>query len=374
MLENRLKTGPLMKFPREQDVNQYGGILEFDVFKTTPPKVTEMEGVGEMLRQFGIDTKNGVVNKIKGFDGAGAGVVGVPMGRRMFSVPLNFDPIKAVQKEQAQIEETRRNIANAENAYRNSDQQGPSQAPMADRTRRDKLEGRVQLYMPQGIQLTDGLEYDKNVAFGIFGSLVERGIATGDNIMSSIFKGIGEAFTTLKDATFGGASEEVVSLALARLSELPGIDQAVPGAAIRTALQKTPNPNIRAVFKQVNLRELQLLFKMKPTSQEEAEEIKRIIHFFRRNAYPESMRIKGISAGYNFPRKFSIRMLYDDPNTGRRRDVGFKMKKLHLTGVLTTFNPNNMAFYTDGNFEETDLQLTFIEEATLDRQDVEHGF
>ena len=86
------------------------------------------------------------------------------------------------------------------------------------------------------------------------------------------------------------------------------------------------------------------------------------------------MRIKGISAGYNFPRKFSIRMLYDDPNTGIRRDVGFKMKKLHLTGVLTTFNPNNMAFYTDGNFEETDLQLTFIEEATLDRQDVEHGF
>ena len=245
---------------------------------------------------------------------------------------------------------------------------------MADRTRRDKTEGRVQLYMPQGIQLTDGLEYDKNVAFGIFGSLVERGIATGDNIMSSIFKGIGEAFTTLKDATFGGASEEVVSLALARLSELPGIDQAVPGAAIRTALQKTPNPNIRAVFKQVNLRELQLLFKMKPTSQEEAEEIKQIIHFFRRNAYPESMRIKGISAGYNFPRKFSIRMLYDDPNTGIRRDVGFKMKKLHLTGVLTTFNPNNMAFYTDGNFEETDLQLTFIEEATLDRQDVEHGF
>ena len=373
-LVNRLKKGSFMKFPREQDVTEYGGILEFDVYKTVPPKVTEMEGVGEMLGQFGIDIKNGFVEKVKSFDGAGAGVVGVPMGRRMFSVPLNFDPIKAAQNEKAQIEETRRNIANAENAYRNSDQQGPSQAPMADRTVRDRTEGRVQLYMPQGIQLTDGLEYDKNVAFGIFGSLVERGIATGDNIMSSIFKGIGEAFTTLKDATFGGASEEVVSLALARLSELPGIDQAVPGAAIRTALQKTPNPNIRAVFKQVNLRELQLLFKMKPTSQEEAEEIKRIIHFFRRNAYPESMRIKGISAGYNFPRKFSIRMLYDDPNTGRRRDVGFKMKKLHLTGVLTTFNPNNMAFYTDGNFEETDLQLTFIEEATLDRQDVEHGF
>ena len=368
------KKSLFMKFPREQDVTAYGGILEFDVYKTIPPKVTEMEGVGEMLGQFGIDIKNGFVEKVKSFDGAGAGVVGVPMGRRMFSVPLNFDPIKAAQNEKAQIEETRRNIANAENAYRNSDQQGPSQAPMADRTVRDRTEGRVQLYMPQGIQLTDGLEYDKNVAFGIFGSLVERGIATGDNIMSSIFKGIGEAFTTLKDATFGGASEEVVSLALARLSELPGIDQAVPGAAIRTALQKTPNPNIRAVFKQVNLRELQLLFKMKPTSQEEAEEIKRIIHFFRRNAYPESMRIKGISAGYNFPRKFSIRMLYDDPNTGRRRDVGFKMKKLHLTGVLTTFNPNNMAFYTDGNFEETDLQLTFIEEATLDRQDVEHGF
>ena len=319
---------PFMKFPREQDVTEYGGILEFDVYKTVPPKVTEMEGVGEMLGQFGIDIKNGFVEKVKSFDGAGAGVVGVPMGRRMFSVPLNFDPIKAAQNEKAQIEETRRNIANAENAYRNSDQQGPSQAPMADRTVRDRTEGRVQLYMPQGIQLTDGLEYDKNVAFGIFGSLVERGIATGDNIMSSIFKGIGEAFTTLKDATFGGASEEVVSLALARLSELPGIDQAVPGAAIRTALQKTPNPNIRAVFKQVNLRELQLLFKMKPTSQEEAEEIKRIIHFFRRNAYPESMRIKGISAGYNFPRKFSIRMLYDDPNTGIRRDVGFKMKKL----------------------------------------------
>jgi len=367
--------GSNLKFPREQDVFEYGGILEFSVFKTFPPKVTEMNGLGSMLRGFGIDIKSGIVENI-----TGTPPTSLPtnlrfgrLGGRSIPGGMSGADLEAIEKKLG-LETKLNDVKNASEAFVSADQFGPSRAPNQERTVRLKEAGTVQLYMPQSIQLTDGLDYDRNVQFGIFGSLIERGIASGDNVMSSVFRGIGEAFSTLKDAAFGGASEEVVSLAVARLSELPGIDGSGAGPAIRSALQKTANPNIRAVFKQVNLRELSLMFKMKPTSEREANEIKDIITFFRTNAYPESVRLKGISAGYKFPRKFKVKFLYKNPVTGEVKNVGYKMKLLHLAGVTTTFNPNNMAFYTDGNFEEIDLELRFVEEQTLDQQDVKAGF
>lgn len=364
--------GSNLKFPREQDVFEYGGILEFSVFKTIPPKVTEMNGLGSMIKKFGIDLKSGVVENVTGTPPA---ALPIRLGGRLGMIPGGMSPADAEAIRKKLGEETKlEDVKNAVEAYLSSDQFGPSRAPNQERTVRLKEQGTVQLYMPQSIQLTDGLDYDRNVQFGIFGSLIERGIASGDNVMSSVFRGIGEAFSTLKDAAFGGASEEVVSLAVARLSELPGIDGSGAGPAIRSALQKTANPNIRAVFKQVNLRELSLMFKMKPTSEREANEIKDIINFFRTNAYPESVRLKGISAGYKFPRKFKVKFLYKNPVTGEVKNVGYKMKLLHLAGVTTTFNPNNMAFYTDGNFEEIDLELRFVEEQTLDQQDIKAGF
>ncbi len=45
---------------------------------------------------------------------------------------------------------------------------------------------------------------------------------------------------------------------------------------------------------------------------------------------------------------------------------------LHL-GFDTNYNPNSMSFHTDGEFQETDLSLSFVEERALRRQDIVKG-
>lgn len=230
---------------------------------------------------------------------------------------------------------------------------------------------RVVMYMPPALQIGDKLDIDNAVPFGIFGEVVDRSLGAGGGIAEAVIEGGRRGLGSLVDALGGdGLTANATSLALSRVATALGSSKE---GAIRTALGVTPNPNIRAVFRSVGMRSFSFTFKMTPRNAGEAREISQIIKFFRLNAYPESFKIGGIPAGYFFPNKFEISFLYSTKNNPEHT-VATKAKLCFLTDIQSTYNPQQMAFYEDGSFQETDLVLTFLEERTLDRQDIRDGF
>jgi hypothetical protein len=143
---------------------------------------------------------------------------------------------------------------------------------------------------------------------------------------------------------------------------------AVPGDAagnvVSNALRTTTNPNTRATFKTVNHREHSFSFKFLPRNKAEADEIVKIIKYFRSELYPENINLGGISVGYKFPNPFAMQMLYNG------NQIGQKLLPSYLKNVSTTYNGTSQSFYKDGSFSEVDLNLSFVEYRTMSKADI----
>jgi hypothetical protein len=100
----------------------------------------------------------------------------------------------------------------------------------------------------------------------------------------------------------------------------------------------------------------------------EAQEIDNIISFFRRQMYPTSVDVKGVSAGYKYPDPFRIDLKYGSAK------VGTSILLSYLTSMDTTYNQSSMGFHVDGKPSEVDINLAFFEERALARQDIEAGY
>ena len=57
-----------------------------------------------------------------------------------------------------------------------------------------------------------------------------------------------------------------------------------------------------------------------------------------------------------------------------KRAWGSNQKDCYLRSVSTNYNPSSMSFHPDGRPVEIDLSLSFVEEVTVNRQDVEEGY
>lgn len=222
------------------------------------------------------------------------------------------------------------------------------------------------LYLPSSIQFQDRVEYS-NVDLGIVGAAAARGLESGVS-GSQILKAIGGVafpdFQSIQDAFNNGLQQEGAQVAALRLAG--NISSGVQGA-IETTTGIALNPNRRSTLKGVGLRQFRFAFKLIPTSEQEANEIEAIIKFFREEMYPEARAVKGVSAAYRFPSKFHIRMDYD----GYRVATG--ILPAFLESVDVVYNPNAMAFHTRGKPQETEISLSFIEERTLNKDDVANG-
>lgn len=154
----------------------------------------------------------------------------------------------------------------------------------------------------------------------------------------------------------------------------------VTGNRSRAAMGKTPNPNTRALFKQVNLRTFQVNYKMIPSSQKEAQNIKDIVEAFRAELYPTSTGEAfgdDFELAYYFPNRFRIRF-YLGPEDEGRYEVKPKLLDAYLTNMTTTYNSSGGGIMAqdgkDYSFSETDISLTFLESKTLFSRDVRDGY
>lgn len=223
--------------------------------------------------------------------------------------------------------------------------------------------GSVNLYLPQGLNFQDGVQYE-NTDLGIIGSAISG--AAGSVYRDPSVKGI-QAVTNAASSVadqvtsnlFGAQNRE----AAAGLAErfLPGASNAI---AMGTGI--TANPHRRSIFRDVALRQFSFNFTMVPASPDEAAASEEIVKFFRVNLYPERAGPAGTL--YKFPTKFEIRLSY------KGEEVATKILPCYLTSVQTQYNPRSGSFHTDSKFNEISIALSFQEETTLDKEKIEDGF
>ena len=205
------------------------------------------------------------------------------------------------------------------------------------------------LYMPIGLQIADKVEYE-NAQLGAIGA------ALG---------GVSDPNAAASEGNLSDTAKQLVSQAVSKFSDRAG-------AAARARSLTAPNPNTRALFKQVNLRQFQFTFKLIPTSESEASNVPEIIKYFREQMYPENITYGDLALGYKFPNKFQIEF-----QTGGNELVT-KLSDCYLEAFQTNYNPSNAAFLQKGSspahFSETDISLTFMEARTLSKEDIAQGF
>lgn len=216
----------------------------------------------------------------------------------------------------------------------------------------------VDLYLPQGVQYADKVEYE-NAELGSVGGAAADGAGIDDDyaLPTESFKE-GSVQKTIMTQIIGAANDRAGTIARARN-------------------RVTPNPNTRALFKQVGLRSFAFQFKLIPVNEREAESIRQIIKLFRTELYPEDIPFTvgsvDLSYGYKFPNGFTIEQFYDKKQIRTQRiDTAF------LDSFTTNYNTTNQTFFIgkDGkpHFSEIDIAMTFTESKTLTRQSVKDGY
>ena len=210
----------------------------------------------------------------------------------------------------------------------------------------------VQLYMPSGLQFTDGANYN-GVNLGVINA-AQRFVNTAAE---------GEK-STAKD--FISNDEQIV--ATLKILDKIGVDQSITSAQ---ALQQGVafNPATALAFENVNLRQFSFAFTLVPESEKESSDIRDIENFFRKYMYPE---VEGFVSKY--PPTFEIK--FYDPIADDEIEESIYMPMIHdcyITGVDVTINPEGNSFHKASNGfapTSTNMTLTFAEGRMLSRHDI----
>ena len=286
----------------------------------------------------------------------------------------------------------------------------------------------VYLYLGGALQFNDQIAYNTDAELGFAGTAIEAAIrnkAFGGLSKADAGKraagALNFAGTAYKDAiglvgdTLSG--KKINGALITKVLERTKFDNTDLGRGIKASLKYTANPHKRALFESVGIRSFDFDFTMIPTSSDEAEEIERIVKFFRRIAYPSHethVPVDGESPEtsvaanlanslvYKFPSMLKVDMFYQlsddslsilnsnpdieeelhaqygindiDKNNGMIR-IGPKLKYCYISGVGMVLDPEStMSWHADGQAVGTNLTLSITEDSTLSRTDIEQGF
>jgi len=231
---------------------------------------------------------------------------------------------------------------------------------------------RVSLYLPRAIQIQDTVTYDNAFQLGLIGGAVEQALGDGGNVIGAIGGSVAREIVGLGKTFMGntdGMSKEAAGLLSAKLAAaIPKVGTGV-GGAVRSATGLTTNPNTRAIFKDVPIRNFSFAFQLIPTSQNEAIVVEKIIKRFRTELYPTALQAGGVNIGYKFPNRFQIKVKYNN-----REIQGIKFLPVYLQSFNATYNSASGGMHSDGRFSAVDISLTFSETRAITKKDVEGGY
>lgn len=235
---------------------------------------------------------------------------------------------------------------------------------------------KIEIYLPISFNATDTMTYD-SPSIGSAGAIIGNALDRANGGMGDVLGNAVGDFINLFKGAGATSANSLATLGAARLAKRGPTEV---GDGVASSLRVTVDPNIRTLFRGVQVRQFAFQFKFIAKNSKEAKEIKDIIKRFRFYAYPESIGFQGsgedadtISVGFKYPHPFEIRASYMDAE-GKSTPIGPLMKDSYLTSITTNYNPSTMAFHQDGEPVEIDLSLNFTEETTLNKKDILGGY
>jgi len=209
------------------------------------------------------------------------------------------------------------------------------------------------------------------------GGTAEAAIQAGAGALNSVLGAASQGVGSIFDAITGNKqlSETALRVGAARAIDLGSFLNTGVANALRLTNRTVINPNTRALFRGVNLREFTFQFKMIAESQQEAAIVEQIVKHFRTQMYPDTYPVNignNVSAdlGFAFPNVFEITFKYKNGENTRIPKIHF----CYLRNVSTTINPTGGTFRRDGQPNEIDLTLSFVEYRTLNKKDIKAGY
>ena len=224
----------------------------------------------------------------------------------------------------------------------------------------------VDMYIPLALTFNETVNYDTNANLNTFGAGAMAAVQNNQGLIDGMGQALSQGLNDVFQFMDKGFASEAARLGALRLSK------AVPNTGIQNAVslgvQRALNPNTRALFRNVNLRQFNFAFKMIAESQREAETVEKIVKHFRTELYPDVFMEGEFPIGYEFPNAFSIQFNY----AGQQAKLP-KIERCFLLGVDTSFNSTSGTFHWDGRPTEVDMTLRFVEMRTLNKQDIIGG-
>ena len=242
----------------------------------------------------------------------------------------------------------------------------------------DKTSPPVHMFVPLSMTFGDTIQYE-NANLGASAAAFARAVERGDGSASAMMQGIAEgamsAINTVLNGTEGMTNDAARLAASRTIQSIPLVKGAL-GNAAAFSFQVAVNPNTRALFKGVALREFTFNFNMIASSQREAEQIEAIVKHFRLKMYPsvfdpfaaENSQTTAAFA-YKFPDLFKIDFMLGNSS--------LKLPKIHpcyLRNVQVTYNPTGATFHRDGRANEVNITLSFMEFRALSQKDIAAGY
>ena len=174
----------------------------------------------------------------------------------------------------------------------------------------------VSMFMPAQVATTYSANYtDTGMgqfvgdALNIFDSIKRDGIGQAD--ITKDLKAVGDGIGNLATLGFQAALGSGVIPGLTGLREARGI---MTGEIISERME--------LAFKGINKRQFQYTFKMIPKSAAEADEIKNIIHLFKRNMLPEMTGGDATGRRMTIPNTFNIQYMYNGADNNFLHKIG----------------------------------------------------
>lgn len=211
--------------------------------------------------------------------------------------------------------------------------------------------GTVKLPIQSQISDSNSVKWNENVMNA--GQLVGTGI-----MMSGIQDGVTEAFNAAFTAAQGITQNQQVNDSVKTIIASYFSEQGTGATNIQSRLfGAVVNPNLELLFEGPALRPFNFAFKLSARNQNEADEIKNIIRFFKQGmAVQRSEKNLFLKA----PHVFEINYIFKDRNNHPGLN---KIKKCALQTFNVDYTPEGsyMAFDDDGTMVSYGLQMQFME-------------
>jgi hypothetical protein len=240
-----------------------------------------------------------------------------------------------------------------------------------------KTTDRVSLYLPRAIAIQDGVEFDTGFQLGTIGGVAEQALSSGASVLGAITGSVvGSALAEIDAFRSGSNMSSGVAdiLAQKRIAKMGAKGESVAGG-MQAASKVTTNPNTRAMFKDVRMRNFSFAFSLIPTSFDEALEIENIIKLFRTELYPTTLAAGQIRVGYKFPNRFKIDIVSTDSGdfNSSQKPVKLKFLPVYMTAFNATYNANSPLMMPGVKFNQADITMSFTETRALTKSDVRDG-